>query len=89
MFKLLREYLSIMILKERHETMRQATYDAIAWAVERSLRDGITSDEERLSLTLQFLSQALPGIDHTTAIMYIEAIQAKLLGVGADPRNKV
>jgi hypothetical protein len=88
MFKLFREFLSVLILKMRQELVRQACYDAVAYSVEQQLKSSCDEDV-RMELALKYLSKVLPGIDRNEAIMYLESLQSKLVGVGANPSQKV
>ena len=86
MYSLLKEFLSILVLKHRQETLRQCCYDALAYAVEKAGQSNRIYKKED---AIVYLQKCLPGISDDDASMYIDSLSAKIVGVGAKPEEKV
>ncbi len=87
MLALLKEALSVWIIRTRIDTLNQACYAAAGYAQERRLKKGGMSDAEFDQCMIEYLQLVLPGIKD--ADKHIDAVKARLLGVGADPEQSI
>lgn len=88
MLKLIREALSVYILSTRYQTLEKVCYGATAFSVERAVKDKL-SEEQRISVAVSYLQHFLPGVSHKEAVDHLDAMHARLVGVGANPAGKV
>lgn len=88
MWKLIKEALSVYILSARYQTLEKVCYGATAYAVEVALKDKLTN-EQRDEVEITYAQKCLPGLSREDALIYLDAMHARLVGVGANPGGKV
>ena len=86
MIKLLKEALSVWILRNRIETIDKCLYAAVAYSNEQKIKGNAKSGED---LVFEYLQLVLPGISREDAMKHADAMKSRLLFVGANPQTKL
>jgi len=87
MFALIREALSLYIIKTRIDTLNQACYGAVSYADEQRLKNPSMTPEEVDAAIVRYLQEVLPGIKN--ADIHLDRIRSSMIGAGADPEKKL
>jgi len=88
MLKLIREALSVYILSTRYQTVEKVCYGAVAYSVEKAVKNGLDNDQ-RMREAVDYVQRFLPGMPKEDVLDHLDAMQARLVGVGANPQGKV
>lgn len=88
MLKLLKEALSCYIVATRYVTIEKVCYGAVAFACEQQAKNGF-SDDVRTEQAISYVRRFFPDMKREEVLDHLDAMQARLVGVGAHPKGKI
>lgn len=88
MFKLLKEALKVFIWAMKYQTLEKICYGATAYGVEQAIKFK-WNESQRMQCSLDYAKKFLVDMPEEDIKEHLDAMNARLVGVGANPNGKV